>query len=134
MNNRVFVFIGSFIFGLSIILIILGMLFAKDFLPDVQNDHYEIFLGWFGATVIAGGMALKMYMDGSSGYGNQDGQGGDSVVSFVSGLSLTLYALLATWLWIIEVPPVVLGICLISSAMSFIGIIMIAYFMTASEY
>lgn len=132
MENRVFVFIGSFLFGFSIIFIILGMFFVKEIDSSVKRDYIEVLLGWLGATVIGGGLALKNYIDQSEGMGYAD-DSGDSAASFVTGLSLALYGLLGTWLWIINVPETILIICLLSSAMSFIGIIMVSYFVTASD-
>lgn len=132
MENRVFVFIGSFLFGFSIIFIILGMFFVKEIDSSVKRDYIEVLLGWLGATVIGGGLALKNYIDQSEGMGYDD-DSGDSAASFVTGLSLALYGLLGTWLWIINVPETILIICLLSSAMSFIGIIMVSYFVTASD-
>lgn len=129
-DSKAFVFLGSFIFGLSIIFIILAMLFGQAFDPKIKESHFEVFLGWLGATIISGGMALKMYLDSDASYGGEE-SAGDSTISFVSGLSLTLYALLATWLYIIEVPTLLLTLTLLSSAMSFVGIIMVSYFISS---
>ena len=134
-NNRLLVFIGSFFFGFSIVLIILAMFFMKELDSTITKDYLEVILGWIGATIIGGGIALKYYMDSSNGagmgYGGEDT--GDSAVSFVTGVSFALYALLATWLWIIAVPYSVLALCLISSGFSFIGLIMISYFSMQSQ-
>ena len=133
MENKVLVFIGSFLFGFSIILIILAMFFMKQFdSANVHRDYLESYLGWIGATIIGGGLALKNYNDASGGaglnYGGDDS--GDSAVWFITGLSFALYGLLATCLYILAVPDSVLFICLVSSAFSFIGLIMVSYFST----
>ena len=135
-NNRVMVFIGSFLFGMSVVLIILAMFFVKQIdtsIPKNSRDYLEVILGWVGATIIGGGIALKHYMDvsgggGFSSYGGGNDDAGDSAVAFVTGLSLALYALLATWLWIIGVPNSVFALCLLSSACSFLGLIIVSYF------
>ena len=135
-NNKVLVFIGAFLFGISIVLIILAMFFVKQFDPNaLSNTELETFLGWIGATIIGGGLALKNYMNSSSGmgYGMGGEEVGDSTVSFVTGVSFALYALLATWLYIINVNMASLLICLLSSACSFIGLIMVSYFSTQGE-
>ena len=135
-NNKVLVFIGAFLFGMSIVLIILSMFFVKQFDANAeQNTYFETFLGWLGATIIGGGLALKNYMNSSQGmgYGMGGEEVGDSTVSFVTGLSFALYALLATWLYIINVNMASLVICLISSACSFIGLIMVSYFSMQSD-
>ena len=135
-NNKVLVFIGAFLFGFSIALIILSMLFVRQLDPNSQQRNYfETFLGWLGATVIGGGLALKNYMDSSSGmgYGMGGEEVGDSTASFVTGVSFALYALLATWLYIINVNMTALIICLLSSACSFVGLIMVSYFSTQAN-
>ena len=132
-NNKFLVFVGSFLFGFSIIVIILAMFFVKELDSSIKYDYIEVFLGWIGATIIASGIALKNYMNTSGGMGYSSESAGDSAVSFTTGLSFALYALLATWLWIINVPYLVLLLCLSSSALSFIGLIMVSYFSTASN-
>ena len=140
-NNRVLVFIGAFLFGFSIVLIVLASLFVHQIdsstVGKTSGTYFEAFLGWIGATIIGGGIALKYYMDnsgsGGMGYGMGGEEDGDSAVAFVFGLSIALFALLATWLWIIGVPYSVLALTLLSSGCSFVGLVMIAYFAYQGE-
>lgn len=110
------------------------MFFVNEIDTTVKGDYLEVILGWIGATIIASGIALKNYMNssGGMGYGGTEAVG-DSAVSLVTGISIALYALLATWLWIINVPYTVLILCLVSSAFSFLGLIIVSYFATQSE-
>lgn len=130
-NNRVMIFIGSFLFGFSIILIILATMFVKQIDATANKENYfEAFIGWLGATVIGGAIALKNYVNasGGMGYAGGDQEVGDSIVSFVLGLSIALYALLGAWLYIVNVSTTVIVICMVSSALSYIGLIMVSYF------
>ena len=137
-NNKLLVFIGAFLFTFSIILIILAVLFAKQIDKSItvtQNTYPEALIGWFGATIVGGGIALRMYMNssGGSGYGMGSDEAGDSVVSFVGGLSIALFALVATWLVIVKVPTTITAISLVSTVFAFVGLVMVAYFATQSE-
>lgn len=113
------------------------MFFMKQFDPtNVKKSNYlESSLGWIGATIIGGGIALRNYMNSSGGaglgYGGDDE--GDSYVWFVTGVSFSLYALLATWLFIIDIPLSVMYLSLLASACSFIGLIMVSYFSSQSN-
>ena len=128
-NSRVMVCIGAFLFGFSIVLIIVAMFFTKELEAGITADYPETILGWIGATVIGGIIAMKNYMNSSGGgYGMGGQEEGDSIVSFVVGLSLALYALLGTWLYIINVGTYALAICLLSSACAFLGLIAVSYF------
>lgn len=137
-NNKLFVFIGAFLFGFSIILIILAVFFAdKIDINAVQSTYPDALIGWFGATIVGGGIALRMYMNSSgSGYG-MSGVGsdaeGDSVVAFVAGVAVALFALLATWYVIIQIPGTILALTLVATVCSFIGLVMASYFGTQSE-
>ncbi len=134
-NNKILVFIGAFLFGFSIVLILIAMFFTKQLSSNITSDYPETILGWLGASIIGGGIALKNYMDANNGmgYGKSGDDEGDSMVSFTFGISIALFALLATWLYITDVSIYALVICLVSSAFAFIGLIMVSYFSISTE-
>lgn len=129
------VFLGAFLFGFSIVLIIVAMFFTKELEQGITVDYPETILGWIGASLIGGIIALKNYMNSSGGGYGMGGyeDSGDSIISFVVGVSIALYALLATWLYIINVGTYALVICLASSACAFLGLVAISYFSTQTN-
>lgn len=134
-NNKILVFIGAFLFGFSVVIILIAMFFTKQLDTTITKDYPETILGWLGATIIGGGIALKNYMDVNNGIGyNTSGDDeGDSLVAFVFGISIALFALLGSWLVITGVPTYATVLCLVASALAFIGLLMVSYFSSASE-
>lgn len=129
-DNRIPIFVGAFLFGMSILVVLIGMFFLGGFDDTLPEKNYlEISFGWVGAVVFAGAIAFKMYSDKTQGLGGSSvmGDEGDSAISFVTGLSVALYALLAAWLYFSDTPELVLAFGLGGAAMAFVGIIVIVW-------
>ena len=123
-DTRIPIFTGAFFLMTSLLIVIIGVFYLKNFDNAITNDHFEISIGWFGAILLGLLIAWRFYSENNYNSSIRDGDG-DSGVAFVAGLSLALYALMATWLTLAETPGLVTAFGLLSSALVFIGIALI---------
>ena len=131
-DTRIPIFTGAFLLMTSLLIVIIGIFYLKGFDDTITRDHFEISIGWLSAIALGLLIAWRFYTENNFGSSMSDGEG-DSVVAFVAGLSVALYALMATWLSLAETPGLVIAFGLISSALVFIGIALIFNYLGASS-
>lgn len=135
-DARLPIFAGAFLWTLSGLIVLIGIFYLRVLDETITQDHFEITIGWFGANILGILIAWRLYTENSYGGSMKSGDdNGDSAVAFVAGLSLALYALLATWLFLAETPNSVIIFGMSAAAMSFIGISLISnYWGSDSPY
>lgn len=124
--TKYLVFLGGFGWMVSAFLMLIGMFYLKEIIDDIVEDHYEIFIGFLGANILAFVIAFKQFSAGSYSYGTDSDD--DPLISAVSGLALAGLICLIVWLYLSETPLIVLSIGVVSSLLAFFGIIFVGKF------
>ena len=120
------VFLGGFGWMISAFLMLIGMFYLKEIITEIIDDHYEIFIGFIGANLLAVVIAFRQFSAGSYSYGTDSED--DPLISAVAGLALSGLICLMVWLYLSETPLLVLSIGVISSLLAFFGIIFVGKF------
>jgi hypothetical protein len=121
--TRFLLFLGGFGWMISAFLALIGMFYLKELIPEITKDHFEIFIGFIGANVLAFIIAFKQFSSGSYSY-SMDSED-DPLISAVSGIALAGLICLIVWLYLSETPIIVLTVGVISSLLAFFGIIFV---------
>jgi hypothetical protein len=124
--SKYLVFSGGFSWMISAFLVLIGVFYLKDLVPEVIGEHFEIFIGFLGANILAFIIAFKEFNSGS--YSLSMDSDSDPLISAIAGLSLAGLINLIVWLYLSETPIIVLTFGVASSFLAFFGIVFVGKF------
>ena len=130
--SRYMVAVGAFSWAISVFLVVIGVFYLKDLgIAGITSDHFEIFVGFIGANILGFIIGAKLFSEGSLSYGIEDEA--DSLISTVSGFSLSAFLSLIILLYLSGSPVVVITISVISIVLTFVGIVLVGRYWNAES-